>query len=719
MTGSPGMRAHHRAAPWLEPVILCMPVVAAVALRLEAPLRAPVITAISLAALVGCVVAFLRRARRMPREARGWRWLAASFGCYAVIYATYLARMTVTSAGWPRAIELLMVPSAVCQVVAMLSWPGAPAHIHERARAALDGITFALATLCMQWLLGVAALTRVEGVPAATRWMGVLPFLTVSIAMGVIVAVAARYPPLYRGVLGVMLLAAVLGAADNLATLALALDGRYHFGDPIDVIGLVAFALAAAAARWAPALREETAPPWLERLSQVVPYVPGVALVVLLLQQHATDRVHPRIADALWLVYPLIGLILLRQVMTLADLRLLSSTLEAQVQERTRALAAARDELLRERRLEALGRLAGGVAHDFNNLLTGIGGHAHLIALGEPRGSEVAGFADEIMRAVERGAGLTRQILTFARRQPGEARVIAPAQVVKDLQRLLGRLVGDDVTLTVSGDERAGHVYMDPGQLEQVVVNLVVNARDAMPRGGHIDIAVAAADVAAGEAARHHATPGHYVTITVADTGEGMSAETRARLFEPFYTTKSAGQGTGLGLATSHGIVRQGGGFFTVESELGRGSRFVVHLPATDRPAVAHAPVAPMPAPEPPGRRVLLVDDSPALREALGDALRASGFDVVCAGDGGEALAMANRRGHPIDVLVTDVAMPGMSGIDVARAVTDAHPEVRVILISGYHELSEEAVPTGVTFLAKPFLTDELVRKIGEVVRPS
>jgi CheY-like chemotaxis protein len=325
---------------------------------------------------------------------------------------------------------------------------------------------------------------------------------------------------------------------------------------------------------------------------------------------------------------------------------------------------------------------------------------------------------ESINHAIERGAGLTRQILTFARRQPGEPQLVAPAQVVNDLQRLLVSTVGDEVRLEIETNGNDGRVRIDPGQLEQVIVNLVDNAHDAMPTGGHITIRLGAVTLDALEASAHDAAPGAYLTLAVTDDGAGMSPEVQARLFEPFFTTKPASQGAGLGLATSYGIVHQAGGFFTVDSAPGRGSRFVVHLPQSDgRPTDVPAP-APRAASSGGERCVLLVDDSPALRTSLATALRDQAYRVLVAENGEEAVELARRHPGAIDVLVTDVRMSGMSGIEAARAITVLRPGIRCILVSGFTDVPEEQLPRDLPFLAKPFAPPQLLKLIRDQLAP-
>ena len=371
------------------------------------------------------------------------------------------------------------------------------------------------------------------------------------------------------------------------------------------------------------------------------------------------------------------------------------------------------------RRMEALGQLAGGVAHDFNNLLGVIRGYSELLAaqLGQdPRREKV----DQILEASERAAKLTRQLLAFGRRQVLEPRVVDLNAVVADVEKLLRRLVGASVAVTVSPGKGLGRVRVDPTQIDQVLLNLVANARDAMPHGGRVTIETSNADLGEAECRAHAgAQPGAFVRLRVRDSGIGMDGATRARLFEPFFTTKDVGQGTGLGLATVYGIVKQSGGYVWVDSALGRGSSFDIYLPRVEedlepREAKAKPSAARTPA------TILLVEDEASLRDIAKELLEASGYTVIAAASGPEALALAedDARGS-IQLLLTDVMMPGMSGPALARRIRERWPDVSVLYMSGY---SPEAVEKeglldpGTRLLAKPFSLETLVRSVEEAL---
>jgi PAS domain S-box-containing protein len=363
---------------------------------------------------------------------------------------------------------------------------------------------------------------------------------------------------------------------------------------------------------------------------------------------------------------------------------------------------ALREQLFHAQKLDAVGRLAGGIAHDFNNLLTAIGGYGEFLAAGfgadDPRRDD----ALEIVRAADRASALTAQLLTFSRRQVAETAVLDLGEIVVGLGRLLARLIGEKVTL-VTKVEAGCLVRGDRGQLEQVVANLAVNARDAMPEGGTLEIAV-------------RCTAAH-VELVASDTGTGIDAETLPHVFEPFFTTKEPGRGTGLGLATVYGIVTQAGGEVAVTSEPGAGAVFRVVLPRMEEAADG-----PLEHSENGGERrgtetVLVAEDEETIRRLVTQVLSRSGYRVHAAATGDEALAVLERRRGEVDLLLTDVVMPGMSGPDLARAASAANPDLRVLFTSGYASEPDEAFEDpDVDFIGKPFSPQALVAKVREVL---
>jgi signal transduction histidine kinase len=388
------------------------------------------------------------------------------------------------------------------------------------------------------------------------------------------------------------------------------------------------------------------------------------------------------------------------------------------------AQRALEEQLQQAHKLDGLGRLAGGVAHDFNNLLTVILSHAQLAEAELPPGSPLRELVAPIREAAERASGLTRQLLAFARKQVVKPRVLDVNEVIADVARLLRRLLGESVAVELRPGEAIWPVRADPGQLEQVLVNLAVNARDAMGGKGVVTIATARTVLGAPEARALGVEPGDWVLLSVQDEGAGMDEPTLRRAFEPFFSTKGE-RGTGLGLATCHGIVQQAGGRIWAESAVGHGSTFHVLLPH-------HAAVeslTPGPAPRPaaaPSRRgpatVLVVEDEDAVRWTAVLALRRAGHRVLDAPDGPAALAIARTHEGPIDLLLTDVVMPGMNGREVAEQVRRLRPGVQVLFVSGYAEddlLRRDAADRGVPVLQKPYTPDELGVWVSELLDAS
>ncbi len=381
------------------------------------------------------------------------------------------------------------------------------------------------------------------------------------------------------------------------------------------------------------------------------------------------------------------------------------------------------EQLRQSQKMEAVGQLAGGIAHDFNNLLTAILGSTQLLLQATPPDDPRHEDAVEIRNAGMRAAELTRQLLAFSRRQVLAPKVLGLNAVVAHMQKMLRRLLGEDIELAVTLEPEAGTVNADPGQLEQVLLNLAVNARDAMPTGGRLTIETTRVTVTSELAERRHRLPaGDYLCLAVADTGAGMDEATQAHLFEPFFTTKEVGKGTGLGLATVYGIVKQSGGYVWVYSEVGHGTTVKVYLPRVA--AAADEPPAPGPAPEPAqvprGREtVLLVEDAAPVRSLARRSLEACGYTVVDAPDGPTALDVAARHRGGIDLLVTDVVMPRMSGRELAERLAPARPRMKVLYTSGYTDdamVRQGVLTAGVAFLQKPFVPETLARKVREVL---
>jgi len=376
-------------------------------------------------------------------------------------------------------------------------------------------------------------------------------------------------------------------------------------------------------------------------------------------------------------------------------------------------------ELAEAGRMEAVGQLAGGIAHDFNNLLTAIGGYAELLRNEVPAGSESQTDVDEILRASRSAAGLVRQLLAFGRRQVLEPAGLELDVLVEQLRPMLDGLLGPGVTFEAASAGPIAPVFADPGQIEQVLVNLAVNARDAMPDGGTFRISISNVEVAAEDKRLDSMAPGRYVVLAASDTGVGMDEETRAHAFEPFFTTKPAGRGTGLGLATTYGIVKQSGGYLFAESELGRGTTVTMYLPQYDGAVVTLQPAAL--AERSPGgsETVLVVEDDPAVKAIIRQALERLGYRVLVSFDAAEALTAAETLVERLPLLVSDIRLPGRGGPELAAQLRVKHPGLRVLYVSGY--AGDEMIQRGLlgtdeAFLAKPFSADDLARRVRSLL---
>jgi PAS domain S-box-containing protein len=378
------------------------------------------------------------------------------------------------------------------------------------------------------------------------------------------------------------------------------------------------------------------------------------------------------------------------------------------------------EQLRQSQKMEAIGQLAGGVAHDFNNLLTAINGYSSLALQRIEENHPLKGFLEEIKKAGDRAANLTRQLLAFGRKQ-----ILMPVpldlnDVVSDMNKMLRRLIGEDIELVSKFDPQLPKIKADPGQVEQVLVNLVVNARDAMPTGGTLTIETAAIELDHEYAAqRVGVRSGRYVMLAVSDTGTGMSEETKARIFDPFFTTKEKGKGTGLGLSTVYGIIKQSGGNVWVYSEPDCGSTFKVYLPQTE-PSAARANDQIVDVSVPTGTEtILLVEDEDVVRRLARQILEQAGYKVIEASRGEEAIRLGTEAGNSIDLLLTDVVMPQMSGKEVASSLAGACPDTRVLFMSGYTDeaiVQHGVLDPNVEFIQKPFTPLALSRKVRSVL---
>ena len=377
-------------------------------------------------------------------------------------------------------------------------------------------------------------------------------------------------------------------------------------------------------------------------------------------------------------------------------------------------------QLSQSQKMEAIGRLAGGVAHDFNNHLGVIIGYSELLLDRLPPGDPLRKSATMIREAGQRSASLTRQLLAFSRRQIFEPKVLDLNAVVSDIDSMLRPLIGEDVELVTLLDPSLGKLRADPAQVDQIIMNLAVNARDAMPHGGRLILQTSNADLDEAYASKHATVkPGHYVMLAVSDNGTGMDKQTQEQIFEPFFTTKEKGQGTGLGLSMVYGIVKQSGGYIWVYSELGQGTTFKIYLPRMDQD-VADASAEPVLRPASTGQEiVLVVEDEGMLRELFCEFLRESGYTVLAAGTGEEAVEISSRHQGPIHLLLTDAVMPGIRGRELAHSLEQRRPDMKVLFVSGYTDdsvLRGGLVQPGTAFLQKPFSRGALTRKVRAVL---
>jgi PAS domain S-box-containing protein len=394
------------------------------------------------------------------------------------------------------------------------------------------------------------------------------------------------------------------------------------------------------------------------------------------------------------------------------------------ISERARAReahAALEAQLLQAQKLESVGRLAGGVAHDFNNLLTVINGYSELL-LGKLREDDsLRVYAELVLKAGRQAARLTEQLLAFSRKQVSRAEPLDLSAVVAGSADMFRRLVGEDIELTAILDPSAGVVMADSAQIQQVLMNLIVNARDAMPKGGKLIIETAAVYLGEEYAAQHsEVTPGHYVMLAVTDTGAGMDESVRQRIFEPFFTTKEKGSGTGLGLPMVYGIVRQNRGWIWVYSEPGKGTTFKIYLPRVDTPAEAELPAPRYDSPRG-AATILVVEDQTEVRKLTREILASHGYRVLEADRADEALRIAARHEGPIHLMMTDVVMPGMNGRELAERMNELRPNTRVLYVSGYTEnviVHRGVLEPGVWYLPKPFQPHELLEIVGRLLSP-
>jgi signal transduction histidine kinase/sensor domain CHASE-containing protein/ActR/RegA family two-component response regulator len=377
------------------------------------------------------------------------------------------------------------------------------------------------------------------------------------------------------------------------------------------------------------------------------------------------------------------------------------------------------DQLRQSQKMQAVGELAGGVAHDFNNLLMVVKGHAQILYDRLAETPSLRQSVEQVEKAADRAASLTRQLLAFSRKQVLQPRVLDMNEVVAGMIKMFSRVIGENIEMTFVPGSNLGRVKADPGQIEQVLLNLVVNARDAMPNGGRLTIETSNTELDKSYMAKHVIQPGPYVMLTVTDTGCGMDMETQARIFEPFFTTKGPGKGTGLGLATVYGVVKQSGGYIWVYSEVGHGTTFKIYLPLVTEEVERSSADKDKKVTVAGSETVLLVEDEQNVRELVADYLRGAGYQVIEAEDGDHALKVASAHKGPIHILVTDVVMPHMSGPELAAKLTDARQAMKVLFISGYTDdtvFRHGVLEGGVAYLQKPFNLKAISQKIRDVL---
>jgi signal transduction histidine kinase/ActR/RegA family two-component response regulator len=378
------------------------------------------------------------------------------------------------------------------------------------------------------------------------------------------------------------------------------------------------------------------------------------------------------------------------------------------------------EQLRQSQKMEAIGQLAGGVAHDFNNLLTAINGYSSLALQRVEDGHPVKPYLEEVKKAGDRAANLTRQLLAFGRKQILQPVPLNLNAVVSDMNKMLRRLIGEDIELTAKLDPDLGRVMADPGQIEQVLVNLIVNARDAMPQGGNLIIETTNVEIDSGYVSGQVGVQtGSYVKLAVSDTGVGMDEETRNRIFEPFFTTKEKGKGTGLGLSTVYGIVKQSGGNIWVYSGAGKGTTFKVYLPRAKSIARVNKEKVEEATPRGGSETVLLVEDEEVVRGLARRILEQAGYSVVEASKADEAIRFCEEHGNEVDLLLTDVVMPEMSGKELADRLKTQRPDLKMLFMSGYTDeaiVHHGVLDSSVEFIQKPFTPAGLIEKVRDVL---
>ncbi len=676
-------------------------------------------------AVFGAVSCYLR-ARAEPAAARGFRILGVTAGVGVFVAVGGIVTLAANpdprfSPVYPSLGDWFNVPVLILLAIGSLGWPGTAGTKAPRGQTALDGAIFGVSCFMISWALALGDLTAASGIVPLAKAAAIGTWVGVTFDLGIIVYVCARRPSLYAGPVGMVGLGVLLGAVNTLLLTVLALQGRYYMGHVVDLFGLAAYT-ASAVAPWLPARvaaggqAAQGAVVRSPTMTDALPYLPALVCLPIsvqhLLGAGSRDLVFIGLAGAVFI------LILVRQFLSLRQVRALSVDLEQKVAERTAELRQSHEALAKSQRMETVATLAGGIAHDFNNMLTVVTGGVSAARDHMPEAGQRA--LDLIDQAAARAAALTRQLLTFARRQVIEARIFSPAERLTDLDKLIRRAIGDAIAVQLRIEGDPGTVRMDPGQFEQVVMNLAVNARDAMPTGGILIIGLCRADrEATVRAMGDRRTGSVFVCLTVQDTGIGMSEAVKARIFEPFFTTKGPDQGTGLGLATTYGIIETAGGAILVDSAPGAGTRFELYLPVTDGPVLptpeSLAPLAAARGSE----TLLVVEDDPDVRALLVMSLGEQGYTVLQAADGLEAVECARAFAGRIALIVCDVTMPRLGGRDAVALIRQQRHQISALFISGYQEdesIREALSQESANFLAKPFSLQALHGRVRELL---
>jgi signal transduction histidine kinase len=685
------------------------------------------------------IVCWVAARRREGRARRAWVLLGAAAMSWAIGEAiwSYYELGLGREVPFPSLADVGFLGLIPLAVAGMLSFPSAPGGLTARARTLLDGLIITGSLLFVSWHTVLGPTYRESSGTLETLIGLAYPIGDIAI-LSIVLFIALRVARGHRGAL--MFIGAGLGvlALADSGFIYQNLHNTYASGSLIDPLWEVGFLLmmlgGVQAIPHAEVATDDRGP---HPVSQLLPYLGVVTVVVMA----AVLRVSAPLEIVLfWTMLAVLLFVVTRQLLTMYDNVVLTRTLESRVRELVDHDIAERERVEREReelqmhlnharRLESLGQMAGAISHDFNNILGVIMGFASLtrgeldqrLKTASPEDREAIELSlEQIEKASERAANLTNQLVTFSRREPSQARVIDLNQILRDFERFLRQTVSESVELRVTPAPEPMMIKADPAQIEQVLTNLALNARDAMSDGGRLTIATSAAMVDEDEARFHPGlSAGRHVRLIVRDTGLGMTADVAVRAFDPFFTTKPKGSGAGLGLATAYGIVSQAGGTIRVDSAPGAGATFTIHLPESHEAPSSEDGARSIDlggAPEL-GGRILVVEDDPSMLTLVAVTLRESGYEVVQAANGVEALAVAERSG-PIDAVLTDVVMPQMSGPDLILRLRRTRPDLPAVCMSGYAEpiVNPGDIGEGVRFIGKPFTPDRLLAVLREAL---